>query len=239
MIANLFKAIGLACVVVVVIVLFLPPVTRSREAARRTQCKNNLKQIMLAISEYESAYGRYPPAYTVNSEGKPLHSWRTLILPYLHQEDLYKKIDLSKPWDDPVNEQAFKTTIPVYRCPSVDFSTSKFAVPGGMTTYLAVVTDDSCLRPVESMKKTEISDGLSSTLTVFEVRPDQAVHWMKPADANQEMIAKFGSFKQRPHAGGTQVAMADGSIRLLSVNTREETLRALISADGGEVIGDF
>ena len=73
------------------------------------QCANNLKQIALALRNYESVYHALPPAYTVDAEGKPLHSWRTLILPYLEQQALYDKIDLSKPWDDPANKEAYET----------------------------------------------------------------------------------------------------------------------------------
>ena len=75
----------------------LVPATRSAgPAARRAQCVNNLKQIALALSQYEQTYQALPPAYTVDAKGKPLHSWRTLILPFLEQSELYKKIHLPK-----------------------------------------------------------------------------------------------------------------------------------------------
>lgn len=62
--------------------------------------------------------GQFPPAYTVDSNGKPLHSWRTLILAHLDQRALYERIDFSKPWDDPANSEALKTAIDVYSCPA-------------------------------------------------------------------------------------------------------------------------
>src|SRR5262245_49759347 len=89
------------------LVALLLPLSRSaRPAARRAQCTNNLKQIALALHDYEQEHGALPPAYTVDAAGRPLHSWRTLILPYLEQEKLYQSIDLSKPWNDPANAQA-------------------------------------------------------------------------------------------------------------------------------------
>ena len=95
-------------IIVVLIALLLPPASRSgRGEARRSQCKNNLKQIGLALHNYHDIYHVFPPAYTVDGNGKPLHSWRTLILPYLDQAPLYLKIDLSKPWDDPANAESF------------------------------------------------------------------------------------------------------------------------------------
>ena len=89
-------------IIVVLIALMLPAMRSAREPARRTQCRYNLKQIGLALHEYEQAFGVLPPAYTVDAEGKRLQSWRVLILPYLDQAALYKLIDLTKPWDDPV-----------------------------------------------------------------------------------------------------------------------------------------
>ena len=100
--------LGLAIVFVLVALLF-PARRGSREAARRTQCRNNLKQIALALHNYESHYHALPPAYTIDAEGKPLHSWRTLILPWIEQVNLYNSIDLSKPWDDPANAEALNT----------------------------------------------------------------------------------------------------------------------------------
>ena len=236
--SSILKGVALFFVIAVVIALLLPPVKRSREAARRTQCKNNLKQIVLALNAYESEYGVFPPAFTANSEGQPLHSWRTLILPYLDQEDLYKKIDLSKPWNDPTNAEVYQTPVYTLCCPSAPFPDSNLR-PSCMTTYLAAVTEDSCLRPIESLKKKQISDTLSSTLMVIELRTEDAVHWMQPADADLETILEFSLLKRRTHVGGIQSAFADGSVRFISENTPETTLRALVSASGGEVVGDF
>src|SRR5262245_30030320 len=55
----------------------------ARESARRMSCSNNLHNIAIALRNYESVYHCLPPAYTVDAEGKPLHSWRTLLLPFL------------------------------------------------------------------------------------------------------------------------------------------------------------
>jgi hypothetical protein len=86
----------------------LGPLNRGsgRGAAQRIQCVNNLKQIGLALHNYEQDHGTLPPAFTVDAKGRPLHSWRTLILPYMEYGRLYERIDLSRPWDDPANAQA-------------------------------------------------------------------------------------------------------------------------------------
>ena len=73
-------------VIVILIGLLLPTVRAAHEPARRSQCCNNLKQIALALHNYADEHGEFPPAYTVDEQGQPLHSWRTLILPYLEQK---------------------------------------------------------------------------------------------------------------------------------------------------------
>src|SRR5262245_61477503 len=115
---TLLTVLGVAGIGAVVVALMLPAVRRSREPARRTQCKNYLKQIGLALHNYLEDYHALPPAFTVDAYGQPLHSWRTLILPYLDQRLLYETIDLSKPWNDPANAEAFNTALEIYRCPS-------------------------------------------------------------------------------------------------------------------------
>jgi prepilin-type N-terminal cleavage/methylation domain-containing protein len=123
------------------LVALLLPVTRNaREPARRTQCKNHLKQIALAMHNYNDEHGVFPPAYLVDAEGQRLHSWRTLLLPYLDQKSLYEQIDLTKPWNDPVNAKAYAANPYGYDCPSAD-------MPVNHTTYMAVLADNSCLQP--------------------------------------------------------------------------------------------
>ena len=150
-------AVCLAILFVVVALVF-PAIQRNpREAARRMQCSNNLKQIGLALHNYEQKYKMLPPAYTVDAEGKRLHSWRTLILPYLEEAALYAKVDFSKAWDDPANETVRSKKVPAYRCPSNQSSE-------GNTTYLAIVGDRNILRPKQGRAFTEVVDGLSNTV---------------------------------------------------------------------------
>lgn len=225
--------LGLA-IVFVLAALLLPAMRRGggREASRRTQCKNNLKQIGLALYNYQSKYHALPPAYTVDAAGKPLHSWRTLILPWVEQLDLYNMIDLSKPWDDPANAEAYKTVPSVYRCPSV-------ALPPGFTSYLGIVGTNACFHPTAPRAFSEMTDGTENTLMVIEVAQEQAVHWMAPQDASEEMVLNFGKDGKLNHTGGTQAAFADGSVRFLSENLDTETLRALISLAGNDRVGEF
>jgi prepilin-type processing-associated H-X9-DG protein len=214
-------------VIGVLIALLLPTRRSAREAARRTQCQNNLKQIALALQNYEDVFHCLPPAYTVDTDGKPLHSWRTLILPYIEQRTLYDKIDLTKAWDDPANKAAYDSVVQVYRCPSA-------FVPGTKTTYLAPVCPGSCLQAVQPRPLAEITDKHDLTLLVFEVDTEHAVHWMSPTDASDRLIVSFGESRHLDHPGGTQAAFVDGRVGYIGKQTKAAVLAALISAAGND-----
>ncbi|MDE2507699.1 MAG: DUF1559 domain-containing protein, partial [Planctomycetota bacterium] len=154
-------------IVVLLIALFLPAVRTSRSAARRAQCVNNMREIALALHNYELAYEALPPAYTADAHGRPLHSWRTLILPYLEQEELYRTIDLAKPWNDPANAAALGTSLAVYHCPE------SRAAPN-TTTYLAIAGPNDCLIPRTPRRLAEITDPRESTLMVIEAGEENA-----------------------------------------------------------------
>jgi len=224
---RVIEVLAVLGIIAVLIALLLPASRSSREAARRSQCVNNLKQIALALHNYEQVYKALPPAYTVDAEGRPLHSWRTLILPYLEQESLYKKIDLSKPWNDPANATASATKLAVYICPeAVDTKNT--------TAYLAIVGPDGFLAPGRSRRFEEITDGLSSTLAVIEASEENAVPWMAPFDADAVMVMKLAAKAELHHVGGSNAALADGSVRFLKAATPAPIRRALLSISGND-----
>jgi prepilin-type processing-associated H-X9-DG protein len=181
----------------------------------------------LALHNYEQDYKALPPAYTMDANGRPLHSWRTLILPYLEQKSLYETIDLSKPWNDPVNATASATKLAVYVCPEAVDSKNT-------TAYLAIVGPDGFLVPGRSRRFEEITDGLSSTLAVIEASEENAVAWMAPFDADAVMIMKLDTKARLHHAGGTNAALADGSVRFLKADTPAPMRRALLSISGND-----
>ena len=69
-----------------------------RGPARASMCKNQLMNIGLALYQYYEQYGSFPPAYIADESGKPMHSWRVLILPYLEESALYMQYDFNEPW---------------------------------------------------------------------------------------------------------------------------------------------
>jgi type II secretory pathway pseudopilin PulG len=219
-----------AIAIIGVIIAFLLPARRSaRGAARRTQCKNNLKQIALALLNYESEYHALPPAYTVDENGKPLHSWRTLILPYLEEKSLYDRIDLTKAWDDPVNAEAAKRIVSTYCCPEL-------RGPEHYTTYMAIVTSNSSFRATEPRLLSEITDGHALTLTVVETDVEQAVPWMAPRDADEPLFLSLGPKSKHAHVGGMHAVFVDGTVRFLDATMESKMRRALISIAGNEQV---
>ena len=163
---------------------------------------------------------------------RSLHSWRTLILPYLDERRLYATIDLSKPWNDSANAQAFNTIPRVYQCPSGDRASN-------YTSYLAIVGANACFHPTQPRAISEITDDTSQTLMVFEGAAEQAVHWMAPQDADERMVLSLTGNGNLTHSGGTNVATVSGSVQFLSDRISQETLRALISIAGNDHVGEY
>jgi prepilin-type N-terminal cleavage/methylation domain-containing protein len=113
---NGFTLIELLVVIAVIaslIGLLLPAVQKAREAASRTKCQNNLKQIALAANLYESAHHRLPPS---RLEGES-QSWAWIILPYLEQESMYRKWNVDVPLYK-LDPSVLTTPVPLYYCPS-------------------------------------------------------------------------------------------------------------------------
>lgn len=227
-----FTFVEVLAVVVVVglLILLLIPASRSSpEASRRNSCLNNLKQISLALLTYEEEHGEFPPAYTVDVEGNRLHSWRTLLLPYLEQQQLFDTIDLTKPWDDPANLKAREAVVEVYVCPSS-------TVEDEMTTYLGVFGADCFFSGSEPRKLSDVTDGTAQTLAVIEVSAEQAVHWMSPHDVAKDVLLAVNSELKSGHPGIVQAARVDGSVCSLSNAIDKQVLGGLLTINGGETI---
>ena len=227
----LIRLLAYGAVILLILAMLLPSVRSSREAARRNSCMNNLKQIVLALRNYEEAHGAYPPAYTVDADGRPLHSWRTLILPYMEQQALYDSIDLAKSWDDPANEQARNTSLSYYQCPSVPDDDPERT---GFTTYLAVVTPDSVVRTADSLSYSELP-APSETLLVVDAAPSQATHWMSPIDADEKLLVNVDPKLKRQHSSDICLAAyADGHVYPHSGMIDPKALRAMITASADD-----
>ena len=230
---TVFKVLTAAFLGVMVLLLFMP-LNRGREPARRAQCRNNLKQIGVALHNYHDQYGAFPPAVVRDADGTPLHSWRTLILPFLEQQALYNSIDLTKPWNHPANQKARETTIPEYRCPSAPSEVAQ-----DHTTYLALSGEQLAFHPTLGRGLKEIMDGTSNTLLVVEVTQDRAIPWMQPQDLNIEALLANATASNQNHMGGFQAVLCDGSVRFVSSTLEKATLQSLATINGNEPVPEF
>jgi prepilin-type processing-associated H-X9-DG protein len=206
--------------------MMAPAVGKLRESANRAQSANNLKQIAIALHNYHDVNEAMPPAAVVDKKGKPMLSWRVMILPYIEQDKLYKQFHLDEPWDSEHNKQFIDKMPKTYALPNM------MSKPGH-THYRVFVGNGALWDWIQGAKFADISDGLSNTWMVVEA--EEGVPWSKPDelefDPNKELPKLGKAFK-----GGFHVAYADGSVRYFKEVPK--SAKAMITKAGGEVIAD-
>jgi len=220
---TLIELLVVIAIIGVLVALLLPAVQQAREAARRSQCRNNLKQVGLALANYEGSHRVYPPGYVSQRPANPASAtwcqtnggssgqfapWTILILPYLEQQDVHKKMNFLVPFQDTSNQMAapndqWVKRMPAFQCPSdpeagrnPPFS-CYFGVSGGGSTYDCTSTGCSAagersfylsgiLYAGSSTRPSDIKDGLSNVFMVGETRYSDAA-W--GASAKQDSCA--------------------------------------------------
>ena len=196
-------------------------VQKARNAATRMSSINNLKQLALAMYNYESTYNHFPAAAVYDKNGKPLLSWRILVLPYIEQDALYKEFHLDEPWDSDHNKKLLEKMPPLFA------AGDEQALKNHETHYQTFVGKGSIFDDKKGVKIQDVTDGTSNTIMIVEAK--KAVPWTKPEDV------PFDAGKLVPKLGGLfegifNVAFADGSVRSMPLTIKEEKLRALSRA---------
>ncbi len=225
---------GLSLLVIGILVgMLLPPVTRGiRPAARRADCMNNMRQLVLALHNYHASKGHFPPAYIADENGNPMHSWRVLILPYLDQQDLFERYSMEEPWDGPNNRLLADEKVAFFGCPS-HYSPEHEA---NYTSYCLVTGKGTLFDADQTRELSDIRDGSSNTVILVEVNHGD-IQWMEPRDLTiEEAVNVFEQASADDHVShhpGIQiVAFADGSIQTLPASsTRDELLKLFLIAD--------
>lgn len=232
MIRSLIFGIGF---VLLLFWLCVPPLFETRFESGGTL--NNLKQIGLTLQNYHEFYDQYPPSFSTDKNGKPLLSWRVLILPQLEQENVYKQFRLDEAWDSPHNLSLLPKMPRLYH-PRNQKPTDPF-----VTNYQVFVGPGSMFEaPGHNIQ--DARDGTSSTLMVVDAAEE--VPWTKPVDlpyAPDKPIPALGGHFTRVRTllwweydrqPGFLALFVDGSVIFLKNEIDEPTMRGLITRAGGE-----
>lgn len=216
----------------ILIALLLPAVQAARSAAYQSQSMNNMKQIGVAMHNYHSVHGCFPPAVVYDEQGHPMHSWRVLLLPFLDGgEALYDQYDFDQPWDSATNQALLEQIPHAYRSvPAIDDSTTGYVVIGGRETMFP---------PDGATRVQDVTDGLSNTILTVE-QFNSGIPWTEPRDLDFETMdlvigdssanGPRGSLSGKAHLG-----MADGSVlRLSDDEVNAESLKSMITPAGGD-----
>jgi prepilin-type processing-associated H-X9-DG protein len=242
-------------IVSVLLGLLLPAVQKVREAAARSQCENNLKQIGLALHNYHDTYKTLPPGYQAMgpyrdgaTDTTPGWGWASLILPYVEQEPLYRQLNLQQPVE---NAPAIQTIVPLYLCPSDLTPPGPFPVPDGFgnaVCFAAAASYAACVGGDESAttdptgmgvfarnsqtRLTDITDGTSSTILIGERA------WSNANGVWAGAIA--GAVIMRGHSNPCQPVIPGAWFPAATlVQAHAHLNNALVDSDGSAGMDDF
>jgi hypothetical protein len=215
-----------------------------RSTAESTWLKNNLKQVGLAMHNYESTHNRFPNWDNFRNfypDGRPFLSWRVYLLPFLEQQTLFSQFHLDEPWDSPHNiqlldkmPQVFRSTgdvtdstttrFQVFTGPEAPFLRSKNGSFNGFSYYLGPRFRD-------------FSDGSSNTMLVVEADESKAVPWTKPDDLEFDPNDPLGTMG---FSGDETFSflLADGAVWRMSASEVTSILSGMITPSGGESLYD-
>lgn len=244
----------------ILVALLVPAFQAANEESHRLDCKNNLRHITLAILNYQDQTGELPPRYIPDENGRPMHSWRVLILPYLDDpeaQSVYDEYDFSEPWDGPNNRRLHDRMPSVFGCPS---DSSRSESRGGDTNYVVIAGPDAPLQPAVPRQPpgdpssdnplarwrstttiASLLDGPSKTIAVVEV-VGLHVNWLEPVDLDVgDAVAPINESRDGPciasrHPHGVNAAFFDGRVDFLSEHTPVEQLEQMLDRWSGQKV---
>jgi prepilin-type processing-associated H-X9-DG protein len=225
----------LAMVTMLIPIIDWGATSAARENANRASCLNNLKNLGTAIENHVASKDALPAVFTQDSDGKPLTSWRTRLLPYLERADIYQAYQPKEPWDSTNNKPLAKAHIDLFCCPS-DASP---ATP--QTNYVAILAPGSAWIPGRGIKFSEIKDNPADSILLVEMK-NSGIAWAEPRDLDlnnlppgitpQNLLTSLSA-----HPGVFNALFADGHVESIPATIPWADFLAMLTIAGGETIG--
>lgn len=232
-------------VVGMIVVALLLPAVQPVRGGRRQDCRNNMKQIGLALHNYLDEHCIFPPL-TMGTQSSP-RSWRVSMLPLLDHDRLRNDYCDEDAWNALSNLPVARVSVSAYRCPSM--RVSQDSDQRWYTAYAGVRGPNTLFPNGGARPLAEVSDGTTNTIAIVE-SCDQRIVWTEPRDVdlatepitiNRRRTKADGpaGLMSSAHVGGACVLLADGSVRFLSENLDPQVLQSLLSPNGGEPVVEY
>lgn len=231
------QSLYIVCTVVLIAVVSVW-ILRSFQRNAEIFCGHNLRAIGIAIANYHDTHQKFP------SSDAGGHSWRIRIVPYLFASHMYSHYHFDEPWNSDLNITLDTRPLPVkdggpprphgmpnwFQCDPTRESRSE-------ASYRMLVGDNAFGLPGRFRRSEDISDPLETTLIAAECVG--SIHWLEPKDLNIDSMSfvindpRRDSISSR-HARGPAVLFADGEVYRLSPRVPAQTVRAMVTINGGE-----
>lgn len=210
---TLIELLVVIAIIAILIALLLPAVQQAREAARRSNCKNNMAQLIIAVHNYEMAYEMLPPGSVnakgpIRNEAKGYHmSWVTQLLPYIEEGVAFRKLNFKAGAYDEKNQQVRRHRIPLLVCPSesyydesVGFPTINYAGCHNSTEAAINTNNNGVLFLNSHIRYSQITDGASKTIILGEVAVEG-----KPGEDNKSQLGWISGTRTTLRNTGTDL----------------------------------
>jgi prepilin-type processing-associated H-X9-DG protein len=226
------KIVGWLWLLGAVLAVITLPSVGSHEASPYTQSRNNLRQLGIALLQYHERNGSFPPAFVADSNGKPLYSWRVLILPQLDEARLATLIRRDESWDGSNNAKWTGICPPTFIAPADPQNDKPRA---SFTSYVAIVGAHTAWSGATARKLSEFKNP-SKTILLVEVA-NSGIHWAEPRDLyigqmSTGVNSAVGQGISSANPRGAYVLFADGHIEFLPNSTDPKKLVEMLDLDG-------
>jgi hypothetical protein len=218
------------------------------EMSNKNKCRAQLERIGEALQNYREIEGCFPPASIVDATGRPMHSWRVLLVPYLESNWFFDRYNLDEPWDGPNNKQLTRAFYEpsrgsarditevrrCYQCPSALDSPSSFCTDYAILVDLTEPPADITARSLraDAAKGWKARTHAGAELVIVEIH-NSGIHWMAPRDLSvHEMGVLINDSNEpstaKPCVGHSLLVLANGTSQFLDEEATRERIRVIL-----------